>query len=667
MIFEYGKNDWKNLDLGEKNCFILTNGLGGFQSLSIIGSATRNDQSLFMSAKKAPNVRFHFLSNLLETFSINGKDYVLTSQKMYEGEDLRGFQYLTSFTYDNLPKWIYEIDGVKITKEICMQHGKNRIGIRYQVEGMEKRDISLKVVPLLRFTLKNNALSEMEAEKMKIDMSKHCLQVNEDQLFFQTNGSVKQYEKRIFGPMYFTQDERDGRDFIGYCTHCFSVEFNGKTDMEIIFGDKDIEEDFVVADMLENEKKYQQSILQQATVHSKLGRQLAVSTDAYLVDRESTNGKTIIAGYPFFEDWGRDTMISLAGTTLVTGRFEACKSILNTFAKYVKSGLLPNLFPEGDIQPMYNSVDAPLLFINAVYDYVQFSRDESIVSQMWPQMEEIIEAYMHGTDFHIKMDEDCLISAGDDLEQLTWMDVRVGNYLPTPRHGKPVEINAYWYNDLCIMEQFTQIMEKDESQDAEREKWRRKGQEYHELAKKVKKSFLDKFWNEKENCLKDVLTGNAEENQVRCNQIWVLTMPYTMLSLEQEKAVLEKIRTELYTTVGLRTLTQKDAAFRGIYIGDMVNRDRAYHQGTVWAYPLGAYYRAVIRCMEKDSDYAECMREHVEEGFQELEKWLSEGCVGHLAEIYDGERPTVSRGCFAQAWSDAEVLRAVYDWEKYNN
>jgi glycogen debranching enzyme len=238
--------------------------------------------------------------------------------------------------------------------------------------------------------------------------------------------------------------------------------------------------------------------------------------------------------------------------------------------------------------------------------------------------------------------------AGDDLEQLTWMDVRVGDFLPTPRHGKPVEINAYWYSALRIMEKLTGEAE------------------YMRLADRVKNSFNCKFWNENEQCLKDVLSGKADENQIRCNQIWAITMPFTMLSPEREELVIKKVKEELYTTAGLRTLSMKDKDFHSIYIGGMQERDRAYHQGTVWAFPLGAYYRACIRFISQNNneDKIKNMQSEVVNGMEELKYWLKEGCAAQIAEIYDGEKPTVSRGCFAQAWSVCELLRAVYDYEK---
>ncbi len=287
--------------------------------------------------------------------------------------------------------------------------------------------------------------------------------------------------------------------------------------------------------------------------------------------------------------------------------------------------------------------------MNAVYEYMQYSGDTAFRDEILPVLTQIIDAYRNGTDFHIRMDSDSLVMGGDGLEQLTWMDVRVGEFLPTPRHGKPVEINAYWYSALMIMHELTQ------------------DNAYRELAEKVKASFQEKFWNEDKQCLKDVLSGGRDEDQIRCNQIWALTMPFTMLPAQKEIQVIKKVRDELYTTVGLRTLAKDDPDFHSIYIGPMEQRDRAYHQGTVWAFPLGAYYRACIRYAEKcvEDSEKEQIRMELDQGFKALESWLREGCVSQIAEIYDGDTPTVSRGCFAQAWSVTELLRAVRDYENW--
>lgn len=708
MKFEFDKTAWLSLEEGEKNCYLMANGLGGYNSMNLVGGLTRGDQALFMAAKKAPNVRWNMVTGVLESLTVDGKDYVLTSQRMQDQPDLEGFQYLESFTFDNYPQWVYKVAGVTVTKTMVMVHGENTVALQYEIsketEKNTENKVSLSVRPMLRVTAKNTAFAAEDAAKFSLQkamcgkkaagqesspetlyiVTKETTDGTEDTIYFATNGTVTELEPTVFGPLYFSQDERDGRDETGsvLLNHEIMLAAEQKeSKLTCVFGTKPV---YCGAtyfeEKLQEHKAYVESLMRASKATSELGQQLSVSADAYISERESTKGKTILAGFPFFEDWGRDTMIALPGTTMVTGRFEECKSILRTFAKYVHNGLLPNLFPEGDCNPMYNSVDAPLLFINTAYEYIKFSGDEAFVEEIFPVLEPIVEAYKNGTDFHIKMDEDCLISAGADLEQLTWMDVRVGDHLPTPRHGKPVEINAYWYSALKVMEEFALQLEtrckKETAGETELTEKNQHGygktaseyatlaKAYASLAEQVKAVYLAKFWNEEAHCLKDVLSGNGEENQIRCNQIWALTQPFTMLDAAHEKLVIEKVREELYTTVGLRTLSPKDPAFHEIYIGPMQQRDRAYHQGTTWAFPLGAYYRAVLKFI-REQDFAEKeeWQQHVTDGMKALNDWLREGCVAQIAEIYDGGTPTISRGCYAQAWSVGELLRAVYEAE----
>lgn len=667
MVQKFDETSWPNLDVGEKNCYLLTNARGGFQSLSVIGSCARQEHAIMMAAKTAPNVRFHYVTNLYEELVIDGKSYTLTSQKMYQGEDLQGYRYLKTFSYETYPVWTYQIEDVVLEKRMLYVHGKEMTAVSYEIIQSGAHEIVLKVKPLFRFTPKNETLTEDKIWKMHTRMTQNAMYSGEDTLHFKTTGSVQTEEKQSFGPCYFTQDERDGRENIGYCFTQGTILFEKMTAKEnsLLFSTDSISAQDTFATLLQAQKQYESSLLEKTQLKSEIGRQLVLSADAYIVDRESTGGKSVIAGYPFFEDWGRDTMIAMHGLTLTTGRYAECKSMLRTFAKYEKEGLLPNLFPEGGKDPMYNSADAPLLFVNAVYEYYKETQDDAFLDEVWENMESIMEHYQRGTLYHIGMDDDGLICAGADMEQLTWMDVRVGDYLPTPRHGKPVEINAYWYSDLRVMAELCGKKGEKAVNSEEKEHLLQKAQAYLILSEKVKESFLALFWNEEEQCLKDVINGTSEEKQVRCNQIWALTMPYTMLTETQEKQVLDKVRKELYTTAGLRTLSPKDAAFHGIYIGNMVNRDRAYHQGTVWAYPLGAYYRACILYLSKKKEKDLYM--HVKEGIDALQKWMKEGCVNHFAEIYDGEQPVVSRGCFAQAWSDAELLRAIQAWELFSS
>jgi predicted glycogen debranching enzyme len=334
-------------------------------------------------------------------------------------------------------------------------------------------------------------------------------------------------------------------------------------------------------------------------------------------------------------------MIAAVGCCVSCGRLEDAKSIFRTFIKYLKDGLMPNIFPEGGNEPAYNTADAALLFIIAVKELHSASNDLDFVKEAWPAMEEIFRFYQKGAGYNIHADEDGLIVAGSGFDQVTWMDVRAGDILPTPRHGKPVEINAYWVNCLLIMAEFAELLGKpDESS------------RFKALAEKAKKSF-EKFWNPEKMCLKDVLTESRDpcEDQVRCNQIWAVSLPFRILDNEKERLVVQKVFQELYTPCGLRSLSPKDPEFKPSYGGDMLSRDLAYHQGTVWAFPLGGYFLALIAA------YGESGKAIARSQLKELQPALREGCVGSLAEVYDGETPDTSRGCYAQAWSVGEILR----------
>ena len=506
MKFEFDKKSWETIEDGEKNCYLLTNGLGGYSSLTIIGAAARGDQALLMSAKRAPNVRMHLVTNMLEKLIVDEKEHILTSQRMKSGEDYKGYQYLEKFVYDdfdeNAPFWIFQVDGVTVRKNILMVHNENTVALKYEIQNPLHKKVSLELTPLLRFSSKKELFDDSQnlecyqinhtTDSNENEGTCYSLTGNENQLYVATNAALHEQEPCLFGEMYFSQDERDGREEYGsaFMNHRLDTQTDQDTTVCVILSTKPyMYSASLFTTLVQNKNERSKLLLEQANMASELGKQLVLSADAYVVKRDSTNGMSVIAGYPFFEDWGRDTMISLAGTTLMTGRLEDCKSILRTFAKYVKNGLLPNLFPEGGEFPHYNSVDAPLLFVNSVYEYVTISKDTAFQEEMIPILEQIIDAYQNGTDYHIKMDEDSLIMAGAGFEQLTWMDVRVGDFLPTPRHGKPVEINAYWYNALMVMYTLTQKTA------------------YKELAEMVKASFCEKFWNENEQCLKDVLSG----------------------------------------------------------------------------------------------------------------------------------------------------------------
>ncbi len=648
MKYILGKNHWRTAAQGEETCFLLTNGLGGFSSLAVSGACGRGDHALLMGAKTAPNVRVHMVTNVHETLTVDGKSYTLAAQQyVNRTKNQNGCQYLDTFCFEYLPQWTYRAGGVTVKKTIVMPHFQNIAAVFYEIEKPEAMAAELSVTPLLRMTAKDERLSVFD-HIVWDETEENCL-VNKDsglKLYFEHNGNVTKQEASFYDDLYFQEDAACGRDAYGIAFVNHSLVFRAEGEISrfyVIYSMDKIPA--AVTDcpecLMKDEIERKAALENAARVSLPAAKALALAADAFIVKRESTKEMSIIAGYPFFGDWGRDTMIALPGCTLATGRYEEAKSILNSFMAYCHKGLMPNLFPEGGAQPLYNTVDAALLFINAVYLYYKETNDKAFLDKALPVMRDIIEWYKKGTDFNIHMDDDGLIAAGSGLWQVTWMDVRWKDILPTPRHGKPVEINAYWYNALMIMS----ALDEETGEVAGR------------LAQKVKKSFCEKFWNEDRQCLKDVLSGAGAAScdvQIRCNQIWALSLPFIMPDEAQARKIIETVKRELYTPWGLRSLAPTDEQFHPFYGGSQYERDMAYHQGTVWAFPLGAYYVAKLRFAENKKAAAAAVLSELEA----VTAAMSEGCLGQIAEVYDGLTPDKSKGCFAQGWSVGEILWA---------
>lgn len=644
MKWIYGKQELKNLERGQENCYLLTNGLGGFSSMTMTGSVARNDHALLMACVQAPNHRYNMVHRLKESLCLGEEEIVLSSQEFADGYKEEGCPYLSSFVFDDMPIWRFLVQGVEIRKEIAMKQGENTVAVRYSIRNRSRKPAELKIVPFYQFTAKG---SEPELQQ-EFQYTESTVISNGMTLYFRTNGILSDTEE-IRENYFYSYDACDGRRETGLAKsgHMItkSVQPGEEKILKLVYSmeNADQDADAIILEM----QTYRKALEAKAGLHREMAKDLVKSASQFVSRRESTNGRTILAGYPFFEDWGRDTMIALPGICISTGQYETAKEILRTFAVHERRGLMPNLFPEGGNEPLYNTVDAALLFINCVYLYYQAAGDRVFVQEMYPVMERIIKAYREGTDYGIHMDEDGLIQSGEGLWQVTWMDVRVGDILPTPRHGKPVEINAYWYNSLCIMDELAETADKKAV--------------YTQLKEKVKASFVDKFWMDDKKCLKDLVSGTKADAQIRCNQIWAVSLPFTMLDPEKEQQVVETVFEKLYTPYGLRTLEQEDQEFHGLYQGKMEDRDMAYHQGTVWTFPLGAYYLAYLKVNQYSPEAKEIVREQLEV----MEAAMREGCIGQLPEIYDGENPTRSKGCFAQAWSVGEILRVYEVLEKF--
>ncbi len=377
--------------------------------------------------------------------------------------------------------------------------------------------------------------------------------------------------------------------------------------------------------------------------------QLVLAANQFIVDRKSPkhpDGKTIIAGYHWFEDWGRDTMISLPGLTICTGQFDVARSIMVTFAKYVDAGMLPNRFPDSGATPDYNTVDATLWYFEAIRTSHEATGDDQLLAELFPVLAEIIDSYRRGTRYKIQLDvDDGLIYAGEVGTQITWMDAKVGDWVVTPRIGKSIEISTLWYNALQIMDKFTQMLGKNNL-------------DYERLARLIKKKGFNRFWNQDGGYCYDVLdTPNGNDASLRPNQIFALSLPLMgkysyppLLTPEREKQVMAVCKQKLLTPYGLRSLAIDHPDYKGVYGDDIYQRDGAYHQGTVWGWLIGHYALAHLRV------YGD--RAQVEELLKPMAEHLMTHGVGSISEIFDGNEPMTPRGCIAQAWSVAEILRA---------
>lgn len=637
MKFIYGKQDMQTLEQAQQNCWLLANGLGGYASTSAAFSVTRGDQGILIAAETAPSRRVTLVHRLSEQLVLGDHVFTLSTQEFANRRPPEeGFRNLSSFVWDGIPRWDYCISGVSVQRTVAVGQEENTASVRYRIENRSGTDCTLRITPLLLCLPKGTA----RKKKAPVRWNGKAAFCEGYSIYVNTNGTLLSLPVR-WEKLFYRDDAKDDREKQGLAVSRFMVEKTvsaGETaELELLFSDSPTQE--TAGALIEQQARRHQQILKALPFRDPVALELACSADAYISRRDSTNGKTILAGYPFFGDWGRDTMISLPGCVLAPEQFDTAKSILKTFLAYEQDGLVPNLFPEGDQAPMYNTVDAALLLINSLWLYYERTQDFGFVKEAWPVLERIIAAYRNGTRHGIRMDADGLIQAGEGLDQVTWMDVCVEGILPTPRHGKPVEINAYWYNALRIMDVFSMLMDED-------------GTKYASMAEKAKASFIQQFWMPEKGCLKDVLSGTSADCQIRCNQIWAITMPFTMLSPEQERQVVDTVFRELYTPCGLRTLSPSDPEFHPSYGGPQKQRDLAYHQGTVWVFPLGAYYRAYLKVHQ----YSRAAAAQVRSQLEAIVPMLREGCVGQLPEIYDGLYPGTSQGCFAQAWSVGEML-----------
>lgn len=647
-MYYFDRDTLREFGEGDKRCFCLPNGLGGYCSHSIINSSHRKHYGYLVACLKPPVLRMLLLARVNESIHIGNNVYDLEAQEYLSGiKD--GNKYLDEFYLDYIPTYHYSVDGITIKKRISPVYNSNTVAITYEI--LSRVDATLYLEPLFNYR-EHGSASSVEELKFTESIKNNVLIVVPDKnpdikiKFSYSSGVAIPNDEKYTDGLCCNYDLNTGDDNIDHHYKPVKIKVDLKANEVKLVGCVATIDRLPKTDAFGLIIDYEARIdrlIRQSKLKDSLAQDLVVSADTFICDRESTKLKTILAGLPWFTDWGRDTMIAFTGLTLVTRRFKEAREILKSFALYEKNGLIPNMFPDDGAEPIYNTVDASLWYFYAIYKYVNYTGDyEFVKEELYPVLKNIIKAYSTSTLFSIGMDSDYLIHAGSDLDQVTWMDVRVNDIVVTPRHGKPCEINALWYNALMIMSIFAEEFGDDYTY-------------YNDLASKVYKSFNEKFYCEETKCLYD--TVEPYDKSIRPNQIWVLSLPFKLLPKEKAENVFKVVERDLYNRFGLRSLSPKDPRFKPKYEGKLFDRDMAYHMGTTWGFLIGGYldaYRYIYgdkeETIEKINELVHVFREH-----------LSDGCINGIAEIFDGDVASRTRGCYTQAWSVGELLRAYFE------
>jgi len=655
MLIE--KDVFQNFDLAVQREWLETNGLGGWSGSSIIGAHTRRYHGLLVAAIVPPADRMILLSKLDETI-VSGDQRMELGVNLYHDDTIHpaGHQYLAGFRKDVFPQWEFNANGILLKKTIAMIHGENTVVILYDVAKAENT-FTLELLPLMAAKGYHSLTHESSQMHWNAHFNNGIFHNQPDgktNVFIQVPGSSYRHEPKWFNNFKYRVDQYRGQEFLEdlFNHGTFTVRLSQGDTLGIIISTENPEGRD--AHDLFSRENMRRKLLISNQPENDIIKQLVLAADQFIVkrtiptdpsrDNVSNTGesRTIIAGYHWFTDWARDTMISLPGLCLSTGRFEDAKNIINAFAKNVSMGMLPNRFLEKGEQPEYNNVDGTLWYFIAVYKYLQATGDKDfILNEILPVLKDIIDWHFKGTRYNIKVDADGLLFAGERGQQLTWMDARIGDWVVTPRMGKPVEVQALWYNALRIFSELLNL--NDQAHDAATVKVN---------AEKVKENFNRQFWFEKGDFLYDVIDENGHPDPtLRPNQLFAISLPFALIEGEKAEAILQVVEEKLYTPVGLRSLPGDDKYYVPAYGGDQWHRDSSYHQGTVWSWLLGPYVDALIKVQGTRG------KEQAKKIIENFRYHLDEGCIGSVSEIFDADPPHHPRGCVAQAWGVAEMLR----------
>ena len=667
-MFTLGRGTINSAENSSRYEWLVTNGIGGFASGTISGVLTRRYHGLLVAALNQPLGRTLLVSKLDETATYGDQAYPLyTNSWSPDSFFSDGHKLLDSFQLDGTtPVWRYAIADALLEKRVWMQQGANTTYVSYTLlHGSAPLTLNAKTILNYRdyhgVTRANNfemghAIVNNGLALTAFDGATPYYLLSNSATISTANSWYRNYHLAI--EAYRGESDREdhlyGADFVTTLEAGMTATFVLTTEADAIL-------DGNVA--WAAQKAHDRRIIESARISGENSAEtnphtdsvsdkdyaahiehLLLSADQFIVTRATdsdTDGRTVIAGYPWFGDWGRDTMIALPGLALATGRYNVAEKILQTFARFVDQGMLPNRFPDYDEDPEYNTVDATLWYFEAIRAYYNKTGDFEMVRELFPVLQRIIEAHKNGTRYSIHMDSaDGLLYAGQEGVQLTWMDAKVDNWVVTPRIGKAVEINALWYNALCIMHEFAQLLGEDADY-------------FNALSAKVARGF-DKFWNSESDCLFDVIGGpEGFDASIRPNQLFAVSLHHSPLTGLRQKSVVDTCARHLLTPHGLRSLAPMDSRYSGVYGGDRYQRDGAYHQGPVWGWLIGAFavaHQRVYNSPAQARSYLKPLLNHMEDA----------ACIGSMNEIFDGDAPFTPRGCPAQAWTVAEVLRA---WE----
>jgi len=645
-----GTKDCNNLDHALTLEWLEPNGRGGFSSGTVAGANTRRYHALLLTARTPPGERVVLVNQLEEWLDFDGESFPLSTNCYPEAVHPAGYKHCISFSTDPWPTWLFNCDGITIQRELFTVHSRDLVIIRWSLPGRQKRRATLRVRPKL--TGRDYHATHHENGRLATEASTSTGAVTWQP--YPTLPPVRAFHAGDYrhAPEWYRQiefplEQQRGLDHTEdwWSPGEFTLDLTAGSAQTLTLTSEQVERLDVPA-LIKRERAHRTRLAQATPTVDPLVGALWRATDAYLSERG--NRQTVIAGYPWFTDWGRDTFIALPGLCLVTGRFETAWKIIAAFAGHVSEGMIPNRFPDAGEQPEYNTIDASLWFIHAIDRYLAASQDESHVrATAWPAVKQILDGYRRGTRYGIRMDEDGLITGGVPGAQLTWMDAKIGDWVVTPRHGKPVEIQALWVCALGVGETLA----------------RRFGETSYADQCRIDRqqaiaSFQQRYWHEQGGYLYDVIDGpDGNDASFRPNQLYAISLVNDLVPRDRAQQILRLVKKQLVTPAGLRTLSPEDPRYQPHYEGGVPERDRAYHQGTVWPFLLGPMVTAWIKSFGRNAASRKVARGLL----NGLETHLAEAGLGQVSEIFDADAPHHPRGCTAQAWSVAEPLRVLLE------